>query len=58
MGWQSCTDKDSFTQCNSGCPVLRNIDFDLNTPLSGSIRRKSSHMLIHGTDGSEVKVSL
>ena len=54
MGWQSCTDKGSYTRAILDA-LSKEYDFDLNTPfqeLPEEIRR----MLIYGTDGKEVKV--
>jgi excinuclease ABC subunit A len=54
MGWQSCTDKGSFTRAILDA-LAKEYHFDLNTPyqdLPESIR----HMLIHGTGGKSVKV--
>ena len=55
MGWQSCTDPSSFTYALLKA-LAKEYEFDLTTPyeqLSPEVRR----MLIHGTDGREVKVS-
>ena len=54
MGWQSCTDPSSFTYALLKA-LSKEYHFDLTTPyeqLSPEIR----HMLIHGTNGREVKV--
>ena len=54
MGWQSCTDKGSYTRAILEA-LAKEYKFDLTTPyekLSEKIRR----MLIYGTDGREVKV--
>ena len=54
MGWQSCTDPSSYTYA-----ILKALSeeykFDLNTPFQ-ELSKKVQHMLIHGTDGKEVKV--
>lgn len=53
-GWQSCTEKGSFTRAILDA-LAKEYEFDLNTPyqdLPEEIRR----MLIHGTNGREVKV--
>ena len=55
MGWQSCTDPSSFTYALLKA-LAKEYEFDLTTPyeqLSPEVRR----ILIHGTDGREVKVS-
>ena len=55
MGWQSCTDPSSFTYALLKA-LAKEYEFDLTIPyeqLSPEVRR----MLIHGTDGREVKVS-
>ena len=55
MGWQSCTDPSSFTYALLKA-LAKEYEFDLTTPyeqLSPEVRR----MLIHGTDGREVKVA-
>ena len=55
MGWQSCTDPSSFTYALLKA-LAKEYEFDLTTPyeqLSPEVRR----MLIHGTDGREVKIS-
>ena len=41
MGWQSCTDKRSFTGAILDA-LAKEYDFDLDTPVSGSIRRRSA----------------
>ena len=54
MGWQSCTDPSSFTYALLKA-LSKEYSFDLTTPyeqLSPEIR----DMLIHGTNGHEVKV--
>ena len=54
MGWQSCTDPSSFTYALLKA-LSKEYGFDLTTPyeqLSPEIR----DMLIHGTNGHEVKV--
>ena len=55
MGWQSCTDPSSFTYALLKA-LAKEYEFDLTTPyeqLSPEVQR----MLIHGTDGREVKVA-
>lgn len=54
MGWQSCTDKGSFTRAILDA-LCKEYGFDLDTPFQDY--PKSVHdVLIHGTGGKEVKV--
>ncbi len=54
MGWQSCTDRGSFT--NAILTALANeYDFDLETPYE-ELPSKVQNVLINGTGGKEVKV--
>jgi len=54
MGWQSCTDKSSFTYA-----ILRALmeayDFDLDTPFK-DYPENIKYVLLHGTDGMNLKV--
>ena len=54
MGWQSCTDKSSFTYA-----ILRALmeayDFDLDTPFK-DYSDEVKYVLLHGTDGMNLKV--
>ena len=54
MGWQSCTDPSSFTYA-----VLKALtqayDFSLDTPFE-DYPDEIKYVLIHGTDGKEIKV--
>ncbi len=54
MGWQSCTDKSSFTYA-----ILRALmeayDFDLDTPFK-DYPDDVKYALLHGTDGMNLKV--
>lgn len=54
MGWQSCTDKSSFTYA-----ILRSLmeayDFDLDTPFK-DYPDNIKYVLLHGTDGMNLKV--
>ena len=54
MGWQSCTDPASFTYA-----VLKTLtqayDFSLDTPFE-DYPDEIKYVLIHGTDGKEIKV--
>lgn len=54
MGWQSSTDKGSYTRAILDA-LAKAYKFDLNTPYK-KLPEKIRHMLIHGTDGKEVKV--
>ncbi len=54
LGWQSCTDKKSYTRAILDA-LAKEYHFDLNTPfnrLSGEAR----NVILHGTNGHEVKV--
>ena len=53
-GWQSCTDKGSYTRAILDA-LAKEYDFDLQTPYQ-ELPEDIRHMLIHGTDGKEVKV--
>ena len=54
MGWQSCTDKNSFTYA-----ILRALteayEFDLDTPFK-DYPDNVKYVLLHGTDGMNLKV--
>lgn len=53
-GWQSCTDKKSFT--NAVLQALcKEYKFDLDTPFE-KYPEKVKHVLLYGTDGKEVEV--
>ena len=54
MGWQSCTDKGSFTRAILDA-LAKEYKFDLSTPYD-QLPEKIRDMLIHGTGGREVKV--
>ena len=53
-GWQSCTDKKSFTHAILEA-LCREYGFDLDTPF-GEYPEKIKKILIYGTDGKEVEV--
>ncbi len=53
-GWQSCTEKKSFTYSILDA-LCKEYDFDLNTPFE-NYPQKVQDVLIHGTGGHEVKV--
>lgn len=54
LGWQSCTDKGSFTRAILDA-LCREYNFDLDTPFR-DYPKKIHDVLIHGTDGKELKV--
>ena len=54
MGWQSCTDKKSFTYAILGA-LSKEYDFSLDTPFE-DYPKEIHDVLLHGTNGKEVKV--
>ncbi|MGN1166048.1 MAG: excinuclease ABC subunit UvrA [Lachnospiraceae bacterium] len=54
MGWQSCTDKKSFTYAILDA-LSKEYEFSLDTPFCEH-PQNIQDILIHGTDGKEVKV--
>lgn len=54
MGWQSCTDKNSFTNAILQA-LCKEYDFSLDTPFE-ELTPEVQNMLIHGTKGKEVIV--
>lgn len=54
LGWQSCTDKSSFTRAILDA-LCKEYHFDLGTPFE-DYPKKIHDILIYGTDGKEVKV--
>lgn len=54
MGWQSCTDKTSFTHAILEA-LCKEYDFDLDTPFE-QYPKKIHDILLHGTNGKSVKV--
>ena len=54
MGWQSCTDKKSFTYAILDA-LSQAYDFSLDTPFK-DYPKKIHDILIYGTEGKEVKV--
>lgn len=54
MGWQSCTDKSSYTRAILDA-LSKEYQFSLDTPFE-EYPKKIHDILIHGTDGKEVKV--
>lgn len=53
-GWQSCTDKSSYARAVLEA-LAKEYDFDLSTPFE-NYPEKVHKILIHGTEGKEVKV--
>ena len=54
LGWQSCTDKNSFTRAILDA-LCSEYGFDLDTPFE-KYPKKIHDILIHGTNGKSVKV--
>ncbi len=54
MGWQSCSDKSSFTNAILQA-LCKEYQFDLDTPFE-KYPDKIKDILLHGTNGKEVKV--
>lgn len=54
LGWQSCTDKSSFTRAILDA-LCREYGFDLDTPFE-KYSKKIHDILIYGTNGKSVKV--
>lgn len=54
MGWQSCTDKGSFTHAVLAA-LEEEYGFDLNTKYE-ELPAKIKNILLHGTGGKEIKV--
>lgn len=54
MGWQSCTDKSSYTRAILDA-LAKEYKFSLDTPFE-DYPKKIHDILIHGTNGKEVKV--
>ena len=54
MGWQSCTDKGSFTRAILDA-LAKEYKFSLDTPFK-DYPEKIKNILIHGTNGKSVKV--
>ena len=54
LGWQSCTDKGSFSRAILDA-LAEEFGFDLNTPFE-QYPQEIQDILIHGTNGKEVKV--
>lgn len=54
MGWQSCTDKKSYTRAILDA-LAKEYKFDLNTPFKDYLK-KIRDVILYGTNGKEVKV--
>lgn len=54
LGWQSCTDKSSYTRAILDA-LAREYNFSLDTPFQ-DYPKKIHDIIIHGTDGKKVKV--
>ncbi|MCM1499108.1 MAG: excinuclease ABC subunit UvrA [Clostridium sp.] len=54
LGWQSCTDKKSYTRAILDA-LAKEYDFDLNTSF-GEMPEQARRIILYGTDGHEVKV--
>ena len=54
LGWQSCTDKGSFTRAILNA-LAKEYDFSLDTPFK-DYPQKIKDIILHGTNGHEVKV--
>jgi excinuclease ABC subunit A len=54
LGWQSCTDKKSYTRAILDA-LAKEYDFDLNTPFN-QMSEEARNIILYGTNGHEVKV--
>ena len=54
LGWQSCTDKKSYTRAILDA-LAKEYHFDLNTPFN-RLPEEARNVILHGTNGHEVKV--
>ena len=54
LGWQSCTDKKSYTRAILDA-LAKEYHFDLNTPFN-RLSEEARNVILHGTNGYEVKV--
>lgn len=54
LGWQSCTDKKSYTRAILDA-LAEEYDFDLNTPFD-QMSEEARNIILYGTNGHEVKV--
>ncbi len=54
LGWQSCTDKKSYTRAILDA-LAKEFDFDLTTPFN-QMSEEARNIILYGTNGREVKV--
>ncbi|MBQ4059582.1 MAG: excinuclease ABC subunit UvrA [Lachnospiraceae bacterium] len=54
LGWQSCTDKKSYTRAILDALAME-FDFDLNVPFN-QMSEEARNIILYGTNGHEVKV--
>ena len=54
LGWQSCTDKKSYTRAILDA-LAKEYNFDLNTPFD-EMSEEARNIILYGTNGHEVKV--
>lgn len=54
MGWQSCTDKKSYTRAILDA-LAKEYGFDLHTPFN-ELSEEARNIILYGTDGHSVKV--
>ncbi len=54
LGWQSCTDKKSYTRAILDA-LAKEYHFDLSTPFN-QLSEEARNVILHGTNGHEVKV--
>lgn len=54
LGWQSCTDKKSYTRAILDA-LAEEYGFDLSTPFN-QMSEEARNIILHGTNGHEVKV--
>ena len=54
LGWQSCTDKKSYTRAILDA-LAKEYKFDLETPFE-DMSEEAQNIILHGTNGHEVKV--
>ncbi len=54
LGWQSCTDKKSYTRAILDA-LAQEFQFDLTTPFN-EMSEEARNIILYGTDGREVKV--
>ncbi len=54
LGWQSCTDKKSYTRAILDA-LAEEFKFDLNTPFN-QMSEEARNIILYGTNGREVKV--